>query len=191
MLKKLDHFFDGLGKIIGNINAIVLVLMIINVFYDAIARYFFHQGSVALQELEWHLFSVIILLGMAYAMQQDAHVRVDILYDLLSDRKKAFINIVGVILLILPVMLIIGYGSIDYVIEAYESNEQSGDPGGLTHRWIVKSLIPLAFLFLIISAIGFMVKQFIILNEMLNKSKRKDPSIQDVNGALLAEGEEK
>ncbi|PID66904.1 MAG: C4-dicarboxylate ABC transporter permease [Deltaproteobacteria bacterium] len=164
MLKKIDKVFDKLGNIIGNINAVVLVLLILNVFYDAIMRYFFQTGSIALQELEWHFFSVIILLGMAYAMQQDAHVRVDIIYDTLSRRKQVVINIVGVILLVLPVMAIIGYGAIDYVIEAYQSNEQSGDPGGLTHRWIVKSLIPLSFLLLIISAIGFIIKQLTLLS---------------------------
>ncbi len=193
MLKKLDHLFDELGKIIGNINAFVLVLMIVNVFYDALGRYFFNQGSVAMQELEWHLFSVIILLGMSYAMQQDAHVRVDILYDFLSDRTKAMINIVGVIILILPVMLLIGYGSIDYVIEAYQSNEQSGDPGGLTQRWIVKSLIPTAFLLLIITSVGFMIKQFIILCES-NHHVNHDDSFANQGhqqGRLLREEGEK
>ncbi len=163
MLEKLNHFFDTLGIVIGKILSVVLVLMILNVFYDVVARYFFNTGSVAMQELEWHLFSVVILLGMSYTLQQDAHVRVDLVYDVLSRRKKAFVNIIGILLFVLPVMTLIGYISIDYVVEAYQSNEQSGDPGGLTHRWIVKSMIPLSFLLLNISAIGFIIREMIAL----------------------------
>ncbi len=163
MLKKLEIILDKFGKIIGAITAFVLVLMIFNVFYDVIMRYFFNQGSIAMQELEWHLFSVVILLGMSYTMQQDGHVRVDLIYDNLSTSKQAIINIVGIILFIFPVAIIIGYDSIGYVIESYNSNEQSGDPGGLTNRWIVKSLIPICFAFLLVSATGFLVRQINIL----------------------------
>ena len=169
MLKKLEKAFDTFGRAIGTLTSIVLVLMIANVFYDVVMRYFFNVGSIGFQELEWHLFSIVIMLGMSYTLQQDAHVRVDVFYDNLNPSKKAFINIFGTLLFILPVALIIGYGSIDYVIESYQSNEASGNPGGLTHRWIVKSLIPLSFLLLVISAIGFLIKQINILKE--NKLK--------------------
>ncbi len=163
MLKKLEIMFDNFSKVIGAITAFVLVLMIFNVFYDVIMRYFFNQGSIAMQELEWHLFSVVILLGMSYTLQQDGHVRVDVIYDNLSKRKQAMINIFGIILFIFPVAIIIGYDAIAPVIEAYNSNEQSGDPGGLTNRWIVKSLIPTCFVFLIISATGYLIRQINIL----------------------------
>jgi TRAP-type mannitol/chloroaromatic compound transport system permease small subunit len=121
-------------------------------------RYFFRSGSIAMQEMEWHLFSVIILLGISYTLKEDGHVRVDLIYDRLNDKKKAMINMVGVVLFILPIALLIGLGSIDYVIESFNSGEQSGDPGGLTNRWIVKSLIPLSFFLLIISSIGFFIR---------------------------------
>ncbi|PNK59899.1 TRAP transporter small permease subunit [Psychrobacter sp. FDAARGOS_221] len=165
MLKKIEKAFDAFGTAIGGLTSIVLVLMIVNVFYDVVMRYFFNIGSIGFQELEWHLFSIIIMLGMSYTLQQDGHVRVDVFYDNLSVTKQAFINIIGTLLFIIPVAIVIGYGSIDYVIESYQSAEASGNPGGLTHRWIIKSLIPLSFLFLIISAIGFIVKQINILQE--------------------------
>lgn len=158
MLLKLEKGFDRFADIIGYITAFTMVLMILNVFYDVIMRYFFRAGSIAMQEMEWHLFSVIILLGVAYTLKEDGHVRVDLIYDRLNDKKKAMINMVGVITFILPIALLIGVGSIDYVIEAYQSGEQSGDPGGLTNRWIVKSLIPLSFFLLIITSIGFFIR---------------------------------
>jgi len=158
MLLKIEKGFDKFADIIGYITAFTMVLMILNVFYDVIMRYFFRAGSIAMQEMEWHLFSVIILLGIAYTLKEDGHVRVDLIYDRLTDKKKAMINMVGVVIFILPIALLIGIGSIDYVIEAYQSGEQSGDPGGLTNRWLVKSLIPLSFFLLIITSIGFFIK---------------------------------
>jgi TRAP-type mannitol/chloroaromatic compound transport system permease small subunit len=158
MLLKLERGFDKFADAIGYFTAFVMVLMILNVTYDVIMRYFFNTGSIAMQEMEWHLFSVIILLGISYTLKEDGHVRVDLIYDTLTNKKKAKINMVGVVLFILPVAILIGYESVPYVIESFTSNEQSGDPGGLPYRWIVKSMIPLSFFLLIITSIGFFIK---------------------------------
>ncbi|RXJ64237.1 C4-dicarboxylate ABC transporter permease [Halarcobacter anaerophilus] len=155
---KLERGFDKFANIIGAITAVAMVLMILNVFYDVIMRYFFRTGSIAMQEMEWHLFSVIILLGIAYTLKEDGHVRVDLVYDRLPSKKKAMINMVGSILFILPIAILVGLSSIDNAVEAFRSMEQSGDPGGLPYRWIVKSLIPLSFFLLIITTIGFFIK---------------------------------
>ncbi|WP_428023347.1 TRAP transporter small permease subunit [Arcobacter sp.] len=158
MLLKLERGFDKFANFIGTITAITMVLMILNVFYDVIMRYFFKSGSIAMQEMEWHLFSIIILLGISYTLKEDGHVRVDLIYDRLPDRKKAMINMVGVITFILPIALLVGLSSIGNAHEAYVSMEQSGDPGGLPYRWIVKALIPLSFLLLLITSIGYFIK---------------------------------
>jgi TRAP-type mannitol/chloroaromatic compound transport system permease small subunit len=158
MLLKLERGFDKFADAIGYITAFVMVLMILNVTYDVVMRYFFNTGSLAMQEMEWHLFSVVILLGISYTLKEDGHVRVDLIYDRLTQKKKAKINMMGSALFILPVALLIGTGSIPYVVESFASNEISPDPGGLEYRWIVKSLIPLSFFLLIITAIGFFIK---------------------------------
>ena len=158
MLLKLERGFDKFADAIGYLTAFVLVLMILNVTYDVVMRYFFNTGSIAMQEMEWHLFSVIILLGISYTLKEDGHVRVDLIYDRLTQKKKAKINMVGVVLFIIPVALLIAVESIPFVIESFNSNEQSGDPGGLPYRWLVKSLIPLSFFLLIITSIGFFIK---------------------------------
>lgn len=158
MLLKLERGFDKFADFIGAITAIAMVLMILNVFYDVIMRYFFRSGSIGMQEMEWHLFSVIILLGVAYTLKEDGHVRVDLIYDTLSTKKKAMINMLGAVIFILPIAVLVGLSSIDNMVEAYVSMEQSGDPGGLHYRWIVKGMIPLSFLLLIIVDIGFFIK---------------------------------
>ena len=158
MLLKLERYFNKFADIIGIITAFAMVLMILNVFYDVIMRYFFKSGSIAMQEMEWHLFSVIILLGVAYTLKEDGHVRVDLIYDRLSNKRKAVINMVGVVLFILPIALLVGISSINNAYEAFLSMEQSGDPGGLPYRWIVKALIPLSFFLLIITSIGYFIR---------------------------------
>lgn len=158
MLLKLERGFDKFADYIGTLTAFAMVLMILNVTYDVIARYFFKSGSIAMQEMEWHLFSVIILLGMAYTLKEDGHVRVDLIYDRCTPKRKALINMVGVVTFILPIALLVGISSIDNAYEAFLSNEGSGDPGGLPNRWIVKALIPLSFLLLIITSFGYFIK---------------------------------
>lgn len=158
MLLKLERGFDKFADAIGYTTAVVMVLMILNVTYDVVMRYFFNTGSIAMQEMEWHLFSIIILLGISYTLKEDGHVRVDLIYDRLSSKKKAKVNMVGVVLFIIPMALLIGVDSIPYVMESFTSNEQSGDPGGLQYRWLVKSLIPLCFFLLIITAVGYFIK---------------------------------
>ena len=164
MLLKLQRGFDKFADIIGIITSIAMVIMILNVFYDVIMRYFFRSSSIAMQEMEWHLFSVIILLGIAYTLKEDGHVRVDIIYDKLSPRKQAMINMLGAIFFILPIAILVGLSSINNAVEAYQSMEISGDPGGLHYRWVVKALIPLSFLLLTISTIGFFIRNLNIFN---------------------------
>ncbi len=158
MLLKLERGFEKFANIIGNITAIVIVLMILNVFYDVIMRYLFKSGNIAMQEMEWHLFSIVILLGISYTLKEDGHVRVDLIYDKLTKKKKAMINMIGVITFIFPISLLIVFGSLDFVYEAYAFNEISGDPGGLTHRWIIKAMIPISFIFLMITALGYFIR---------------------------------
>ena len=157
MLLKLENFFDRFSTLMGWIAGFLNLVMLVNVFYDSIMRYFFNSGSIALQEMEWHLFSVVFLFGMAYTLKEDGHVRVDILYDHFSPRWKAIVNIGGALLFLIPLSLLIIEGSFWYVHEAFASGEISGDPGGLSYRWLIKSVIPASFVFLVVSATGFVI----------------------------------
>jgi len=158
MLLTIEKWINRFTDVIGGIATVLMFLMLLNVFYDAIMRYFFDTGSIAMQEMEWHLFSVVFLFGIAYGLKEDGHVRVDILYDRLSPRSQAVINIAGTLLMLIPLSVLIVEGSIWFVHEAYQVGEISGDPGGLTHRWLIKAVIPTSFVFLIISSIGFMIR---------------------------------
>ena len=172
MLLKLEKFFDRFSDLMGWIAGILNLLMLINVFYDSIMRYFFNSGSIALQEMEWHLFAMVFLFGIAYALKEDGHVRVDIFYERFSPRWKACINIGGTLLLLLPLSVLVIEGSVWYVNEAFTSGEISGDPGGLSHRWLIKLVIPASFVFLIVSATGFVIHNINIFRNIEDPPKR-------------------
>jgi TRAP-type mannitol/chloroaromatic compound transport system permease small subunit len=176
MLLRIERLIDRFADAIGALCAALMVLMMLNVFYDAIARYFFRTGSIAMQEMEWHLFSVIFLFGMSYTLKEDAHVRVDVLYDRWSPKVKAVINIAGTFLLLVPISLLIVEGSFGFVREAWETGEISGDPGGLAYRWVIKTVIPVAFVFLLVTAVGFVLRN---VNVYLGREEARKSSAKD------------
>ena len=163
MLLRLEKIFDKFSDVMGWIAGVLNLIMLVNVFYDAIMRYFFKTGSIALQEMEWHLFAIVFLFGIAYGLKEDGHVRVDVLYDRFSPRNKAIVNLAGTFLLLLPLSVLIIEGSVWYVQEAFTSGEVSGDPGGLPYRWLIKLVIPMSFVFLVVSAIGFVIRNINVL----------------------------
>ena len=144
---------DKIIKYLGYFTALTLVILILLVVYDAMARYLFSTGSIALQELEWHLFDIIILFGISYTLKENAHVRVDIFYASFSKKSKALINIISSVLFILPFSFLIIYIGLDFVSLSFTQNECSSNPGGLEYRYLVKSLMPISFIFLSLQAI--------------------------------------
>lgn len=166
MLIEIEKFYRRLNRVWGKILSVVFLLMAVNVFFDVIMRYSFHNSSVAMQELEWHLFSIVILFGVSVSLLDEAHVRVDFLYDRFSPRKKALINIIGTVFFLLPLALLILFGSLDFVQDSYEIKEISENPGGLPYRYLIKGMIPLSFSLLIFTAFGYTVQNINILRNV-------------------------
>jgi TRAP-type mannitol/chloroaromatic compound transport system permease small subunit len=94
-----------------------------------------------------------VLVGMTYALQQGEHVRVDIFYARYPERTKAAIDLLAGVMALVMALLVIRY-SINYVHQAFAINEVSSDPGGLTHRWLLKALIPLGFALFALQALA-------------------------------------
>lgn len=164
-MEKIEAFIGRIVDAMGVILSGVLVLMVLNVSFDVMMRYAFRASSVGMQEMEWHLFALVILFGVGVALRHEGHVRVDFIYDRLSPKKKAMINIWGTVLMLMPLMLLIFFGSFEYVNDAYISNEISEDPGGLPFRWIIKSMIPLSMAFTLLSSVGYILKNIMLYKE--------------------------
>lgn len=148
------NFIDKTIKYLGYFAAFILAALVLLVLYDATVRYLFSSGSIALQELEWHLFDIIILFGIAYTLKENAHVRVDIFYVSFSEKTKAIINTISSLFFILPFSILIIYIGLDFVSQSFVQNECSSNPGGLEYRFLVKLLMPLSFVFLALQAIS-------------------------------------
>lgn len=104
-------------------------------------------------ELQWHLFGVLTLLGGTYALHHDTHVRVDLVYQKLSPRGRAIVDILGHLLMLIPFCLLIAWLSQHFVAMSYVSGERS-NYGGLTDRYLIKAMLPIGLMFLAIGALG-------------------------------------
>jgi len=169
-IRMVEKFIDKFGSAVSWI----ATLMVVVVGFDVTSRYIFHQSWVAVQELEWHLFGFLFLLAAAYTLKEDRHVRVDVIYAKLSERKKAFIDIAGIILFLIPMSLIIMFQSYDFVMDSFHSLEGSPNPGGLPYRFILKSAIPIGFFLVLIEGIAIFFKKIFILfgkENLLKKNK--------------------
>lgn len=137
---RIERAVDLTGRAASWLTLVIVVLMAVSV----LLRYAFSIGSVWAQELEWHLLAPLVLFGMTYALLKGEHVRVDIFYARYSPRGQAAVDLLAALLAMAMAALVIRY-SIQFVSQSYAINEISSDPGGLTHRWVLKALIPLGF----------------------------------------------
>ena len=168
-------FSKSIIDTVGSLCSIIMILMVLNVFYDVVSRYFFNDVSIGMQELEWHLFAAMFMFGIGYTLKEDGHVRVDVFYDRLSARAQAIINILGAIFFALPITVLVLYFGSDYALEAFKMGEGSPDPGGLPYRWIVRSIIPVSSAFLLLCILYVTLKNISLLNPP-SQSKQGQPS---------------
>ena len=159
-LRSFSKTINSISETLGKLTAWLVVIMVLLISYDVAMRYIFKSGSIALQELEWHLFSLIFLLGAAYTMKHDDHVRVDLFYrsKRLSDRYRAWVNIFGGLFFLIPFCLLVIINSWPFVENSLLLNETSPDPGGLPYRWILKAMIPFGFALLMLQGIADILK---------------------------------
>jgi len=132
----------------------MLLLLVLIVLFDVLNRYIFNSGSILLQELQWHLFAFIFLISISYTQTNNAHVRVDIFYTKFSKKKRYIIDLLSNIFIIIPFSVVIIYYSFDFVTISYMQGESSSNPGGLEARFIIKSIVILAFVVVIFESIS-------------------------------------
>lgn len=147
-------------RIVGQTAAWLGLALVLLVAFNVLSRYAFGISSVATQEAEWHLMAAGALLGMSYGLNQGGEVRVDVLYDKFSPELKATIDIIAALMLMLASIFIV-WLSINYVHQSYAIGEISPDPGGLHYRFLLKALIPVAFVLLALQALSMMLENIV------------------------------
>ena len=162
----LNRFIKRLVETVAWLNVALIIVILTTV----ILRYGFHRnglllgwGLVPMEELEWHLYSVPFMLGLAYAITNNSHIRIDIIHMAMSKRLQHFFEIFGIIFLLMPFLLIMLDFSFDYAVYSFTHNESSQSPSGLPYRWIIKSVIPLSMLLMIIAALARLIQETALL----------------------------
>jgi len=156
----MSYYIDTLTKKTGFLSAILALVLALLIGYDAMMRYLFSEGSIALQEIEWHIFDIVFLLGLSYALKHDKHVRVDILFVNYSPQTKAIVQMLSMLFLLIPFSLFFLSGAFDMTVQSFMQHEVSSDPGGLGYRFVIKGVLFLAFVLLVLQAISEIIKAY-------------------------------
>lgn len=128
----------------------LMAVICINVFMKNVLG----QGSVQFEEIQWHIYAALFLLGLSYTMAYDDHVRVDIFYEQFGLRAKAWIETIGIVIFLIPFILVVLYYAWPFVVKAYVDQERSSSPAGLSHYWIIKSALLFGFGLLLLTALS-------------------------------------
>jgi len=147
---RLDRLVVAVGRLSSWLWIGVLVVVLVNVF----SRYVLSAGSIALEELSWHLFGTATMLTLGYAVVRDDHVRVDVLKEKFSLRAQTIIELAGILLLALPIIYLMIDALVPYAWKAWLYTERSQAPSGLPYRFIFKSMLPLGLVFVMIALVS-------------------------------------
>lgn len=164
LLKKLVYACDRINEWIGHVIVSFAVILFISlIFGDVILRYFFNTSFVALAELEWHVFAFIFLIGAGYTLLHDGHVRVDIFYSVMSRKSKAWVDLIGVLIFLIPSCYVVLTTTIPWVMVSYEIGEVSIDTGGLPARFLIKAALPIGYSLIFIQGLSLFIKSLYII----------------------------
>ena len=175
----LNRIVQRIVETVAWLNVVLIFLILITVTL----RYGFHRNElllnwplVPMEELQWHFYSVPFMFGLAYAITNDSHVRIDIFRAKMPKRFKHIFEILGILLLLLPCTIILFDFSLDYTIYAITHHESSQSTMGLPHRWIVKSVIPLSMLLIMIASVARLIQEIVLLRYLKkdNSSREKE-----------------
>lgn len=176
---------EGLNERLGALVGWLTLAMVLIGSYNTVGRFLsraagHNLASNALIELQWYLFSLVFLLGAAYTLRRDAHVRVDVIYSQVSRKVRLWIDLVGTVIFLLPFSIFLFWVSLPSVISSWKVWEGSPDPGGLP-RYPIKSMILVACVLLILQGIAMLGRQ---IAELRGVDDRPDEAPRDLGGHL-------
>ncbi|RLD22785.1 MAG: C4-dicarboxylate ABC transporter permease [Bacteroidetes bacterium] len=162
-MDRFSNILEQISRWVGERAKWLTTALVILIFVDVVLRYLFSITSAWVIELEWHLFALIFILGAAFTLAEDQHVRVDVFYTRFSPRRKAWVNLVGTILFLIPWCLIVIYTSYHYADNSFAVREISADPGGLPARYVIKFSVTVGFTLLLLQALSLCLKSIAII----------------------------
>ncbi len=171
-LRSIIKIIDAINERVGRSVAWLTLVLVLLVCGDVAMRYLFSTTAAWVMELEWHLFALIFILGAGYAFKHDRHVRVDLFYDQFSPRDKAWVNLSGALVFLIPWCVLMVYVSFFYALGSFQIGEGSPNPGGLPYRFLIKGSISIGMFLLLLQALASVAQSILVL-----RGKEEEESI--------------
>ena len=159
LLEKLDGLTSGVGRAVAWLSVLMVLLM----FLVVVLRHGFNLGFIALQESVTYLHATLFICVSAWTLGNNGHVRVDVFYRGFSERSKAWVNLLGVLVFLFPVMVVIGTYSFDYVALSWRITEGSRETGGIPALYLMKSLLLVFVLLFFIQGLAELIRNALVL----------------------------
>ncbi len=172
---KIDTFTEYTGRFM----AWLMLLMVLLSFSVVILRYGFNYNTTSIQEGVLYLHATVFMLGAAYTLKHEAHVRVDIFYQHMSAKNKSLVDLLGVIFLLIPFNLFMFFMCFDYVMQSWTIGEQSSDPGGLAFVYVHKSLMLILPIVFILQALAQAIHHYLLLKALKSVSSKSSNKNDD------------
>lgn len=176
-LIKISDSISWLVRGLGFMAGVFLLLLISVTLFDTVSRRFFVVGSTFLQEMEWHLNTIIFSFAIGYAYIEGVHIRIDIMRENFSLRKRAIVEIAGILVFLIPYCILIIYHGINFSQASYQIGEGSSSGIGLPQRWIIKSVLSLGMFVLLLSGVAILLRAIATLRS--KKDYLTSRSLQD------------
>ena len=162
-LLRISDAIDRLNERIGGVcNWLVLAACLVSAA-NAMVRYAFSYSSNGYLELQWYMFAILVMFGASYTFRRNEHVRVEILYVMLSERGQLWLDLIGTLFFLIPSCLLLSYLSWPFFADSYHTLEMSGNAGGLV-RWPIKAVLPVGFALLALQGVSEVIKRIAALH---------------------------
>ena len=166
--RTIDAFIERLGSVVCWLNTILLV----NIVVQVVLRYALGEGKIWLEELEWHFYGILILMGLSYCLVTDNHVRLDIFYRKLPTTKQEYVDLLGMVFLVLPLFIVLFFHGLGFLATAWHVNESSPHPLGLPYWWIIKAFIPITMFLVLLAALSRIVRAVMVIAQIKKEQRQ-------------------
>ena len=177
VLLKFSAIVDSMNEKFGHIaNWLVLLACLISAG-NATSRYLFSASSNAWLEVQWYMFTGMVMFGGAYTLKMNEHVRVDLFYGIFPEKVRIWIDIIGGFLFLLPICVILVFFTWPWFVESWQIQEMSSNAGGLI-RWPVKLMLPAGFLLMIFQGLSEIIKRVAALEHVVDLEFKYEKPLQ-------------
>ncbi|MCZ6889327.1 MAG: TRAP transporter small permease subunit [Gammaproteobacteria bacterium] len=161
MIDAIDRLTDFIGRLVAKLAGV----MVLTTCVVVALRYGFDTGAIALQESVIYMHGMLFLFGLSYTLKHDGHVRVDVLYSRMTEKRRAWVNLIGHLIFMVPLTLTIGIVSVRYAVNAWAILEGSPEVGGIQAVFLLKTLLPVSAALLLLQTIAEMTKALSVLRK--------------------------